>query len=166
MHLHATLHCSAGTGATAHVAEGPVSITQWQQLNAALRDNGFVGVPLPHQQQLQQQQQNESVAAPSPAALYTAVSSVLKQYDRRAQLVQELLKATDLARERESAVDAAMRRLRRSGLGCTLILCSVAVCCILHIVCRPCGQACIVCMYRFRWCVGCCAVAVTCGHGD
>ena len=58
-------------------------------------------------------QQNEGAHAPSNEALYAALDSVLTQYDRRAHLVQELLSASELARERESHVDDIVKHLRR-----------------------------------------------------
>ncbi|KAL0019238.1 hypothetical protein WJX79_004955 [Trebouxia sp. C0005] len=82
-----------------HPAESPAIVSQgmphdqsadnqlqvdWPAVNQRLRDNGFA-----------------------------ALDSVLTQYDRRACLVQELLAATDLARERESREDAVLSRLRK-----------------------------------------------------
>lgn len=91
-------------------------------LNQRLRDNGFAGLPAsscknwaanqsPAQYQLSQQ--DKGTEAPSTETLYAALDSVLTQYDRRAHLVQELLSASDLARERESRVDDIIKHLRR-----------------------------------------------------
>lgn len=88
----------------------------WAALNQRLRDNGFAGMPLQHQPQsaaAQSSHGHQQPLDPNPDALYAALDKVLTQYDRRAQLVQELLAATDLARERESRVDAALSRLRK-----------------------------------------------------
>ena len=92
----------------------------WTALNQRLRDNGFAGMPLQHQPQSAAAQSghghsqgHQQPLAPNPDALYAALDKVLTQYDRRARLVQELLAATDLARERESRVDAALSRLRK-----------------------------------------------------
>lgn len=92
----------------------------WPALSQRLRDNGFAGLPLHSQSQSiaaqqprhhsQNQQQHQ---APNLAAVHAALDSVLTQYDRRARLVQELLAATDLSRERESREDAVLSRLRK-----------------------------------------------------
>lgn len=92
----------------------------WPALNQRLRDNGFAGLPLhsqSHNAAAQQprrhshdQQQHQ---APKLDAVHTALDSVLTQYDRRARLVQELLAATDLARERESREDIILSRVRK-----------------------------------------------------
>ena len=50
---------------------------------------------------------------PSHRQLFEALDTVLKQYDRRAHLVHELLAATDLAREREANVDSMLSRLHK-----------------------------------------------------
>lgn len=85
---------------------------QWQALNQRLRDNGFSGVELAtHVQQ-------GSSPMPSHRQLFEALDTVLKQYDRRAHLVQELLAATDLARKRETNVDAMLSHLRRYIVQC------------------------------------------------
>ncbi len=92
----------------------------WSALNQRLRDNGFAGIPLQHLSQKaavqsphRHSQQQQHATAPNPEALYAAFDRVLTQYDRRAHLVQELLAATDLARERESRGDAVVNRLRK-----------------------------------------------------
>lgn len=89
-----------------------ISQPQWQALNQRLRDNGFSGMELAgHVQQ-------GSSAMPSHRQLFEALDTVLKQYDRRAHLVQELLAATDLARQRETNVDAMLSHLRRYIVQC------------------------------------------------
>ena len=94
----------------------------WSALNQRLRDNGFAGIVLQHQPQTAAYQSPDCYThaqhdyhahSPSIEALYAAFDSVLTQYDRRAHLVQELLAATDMARERESRVDAVLDRLRK-----------------------------------------------------
>ncbi|KAK9820170.1 hypothetical protein WJX72_007055 [[Myrmecia] bisecta] len=85
----------------------------WQALNQLLRDNGFSGMPLPQPGQDGQPGGPPASAALPLEALHAAFVGVLRQYDRWAHLVQELLTATDLAREREARVDASMKRLRQ-----------------------------------------------------
>lgn len=94
-------------GADDRGPEHPVSHSEWQALNQQLRDNGFSGM------ELATQPQQPSICMPRPRQLFEALSAVLKQYDRRAKLVQELLAATELARERETNVDAMMAHLRK-----------------------------------------------------
>ena len=96
----------------------------WSVLNQRLRDSGFAGMQL--QQQMSkhtskspqrhfqlQHMQHAKTAAPDTSSLYSAFDSLLTQYDRRAHLVEELLAATDLSRERESRIDAVLIRLQR-----------------------------------------------------
>ena len=84
---------------------GPISQQDWLFLSQALRDNGFAGLPL------------AQLAGGSEQALlqglYEACSSVLKHYDRRSQLVKELLSAADLAREREAREEGHLKKLMR-----------------------------------------------------
>lgn len=68
-----------------------------------------------------QSEQEGSSGLPSPRQLLEALNGVLEQYDRRAKLVQELLAATDLARQREANVDAMLSHLRKCVTG-TLLL--------------------------------------------
>jgi hypothetical protein len=95
-------------------------MVDWPALNQRLRDNGFAGLPLHSQSQSAAAQQprryshnQQQHQAPDLAAVHAALDSVLTQYDRRARLVQELLAATDLAREREAREDAVLSRLRK-----------------------------------------------------
>ena len=98
----------------------------WAALNQRLRDNGFAGLATAPQvadpaamasaehislQQQQQQQQHQS--SPTTEAIYSALDCVLAQYAQRTQLVQELLAATDMAREREARIDDVIKHLRR-----------------------------------------------------
>ena len=96
----------------------------WSALNQRLRDSGFAGMQLqqqlskhtshsPHRRFQHQHMQHANAAAPDASSLYSAFDSVLTQYDRRAHLVEELLTATDLSRERESRIDAVLIRLQR-----------------------------------------------------
>ena len=96
----------------------------WLALNQRLRNSGFAGIRLQHQPQVSsslspqrhaksQQAKHASTSIPEANALYMAFDGLLTQYDRRAHLVQELLAATDLARERESRIDAVLNRLQR-----------------------------------------------------
>lgn len=96
----------------------PVEV--WSGLSQRLRDNGFAGLPMLSEGLASSQSPERPRGAsrphvpqaPSHGALYTALDSVLTQYDRRAHLVQELLSATDMARERESHVDDLIKNLR------------------------------------------------------
>ncbi|KAA6411758.1 MAG: hypothetical protein FRX49_13801 [Trebouxia sp. A1-2] len=118
-----------------HPAESPAIVSQgmphdqsadnqlqvdWPAVNQRLRDNGFAGLPLHSQSHNAADQQSRRPShnqqqhqAPKLDAVHAALDSVLTQYDRRACLVQELLAATDLARERESREDAVLSRLRK-----------------------------------------------------
>lgn len=99
---------------------GPL-VEAWSDLSQRLRDNGFAGLPVPSEGLAASQspdrhpgsQQPHGPGAPGPEALYKALDSVLTQYDRRAHLVQELLSATDMAREREAHLDDIIKSLRR-----------------------------------------------------
>lgn len=97
--------------------EPPVEV--WSGLSQRLRDSGFAGLPLLSEGLAASQSpgrppsQSYGPQSPSLEALYTALDSVLAQYDRRAHLVQELLSASDMARERESHVDDLIKSLRR-----------------------------------------------------
>lgn len=109
----------ATTGEDDYDMEPEPPFELWSGLSQRLRDNGFAGLPLLSEAASQSPghargpSQSHGPHAPSPEALYTALDSVLMQYNRRAQLVQELLSATDMARERESHVDDLIRSLRR-----------------------------------------------------
>ena len=100
-------------------SEHPLEV--WSDLSQRLRDNGFAGLPMLSEGLAASQSperprgtsQPHGPHPPSHDALYTALDSVLTQYDRRAQLVQELLSATDMARERESHVDDLIKSLHR-----------------------------------------------------
>ena len=93
----------------------------WSGLSQRLRDNGFAGLPILSEGLAASQSPGRHRGGLQPhgppprrhEALYTALDSVLTQYDRRAHLVQELLSATDMARERESHVDDLIKNLRR-----------------------------------------------------
>lgn len=85
-----------------------VSEQEWKALNQQLRNSGFSGMEL-----ADAAQQRLGISMPSPRQLLGAFSTVLQQYDRRAQLVQELLAATDLARQREAKIDAMLSQLCR-----------------------------------------------------
>lgn len=93
----------------------------WSDLSQRLRDNGFAGLPLlsdglAASQSPGRHPSNQQFHGSHPLnveALHTALDSVLTQYDRRAHLVQELLSATDTARERESHVDDIIQSLGR-----------------------------------------------------
>lgn len=92
----------------------------WPALSQRLRDNGFAGLPLHSQSQSTAAQQprrhshnQQQHQSPKLDAVHAALDSILTQYDRRAHLVQELLAATDLARERESREDALLSHLRK-----------------------------------------------------
>lgn len=84
---------------------GPISQQDWQCLSQALRDNGFAGLPLA--------QPAGGSGQALLQGLYEACSSVLKHYDRRSQLVKELLSAADLARERETREEGHVKKLTR-----------------------------------------------------
>ena len=84
---------------------GPISQQDWQFLSQALRDNGFAGLPLA--------QPAGGTGQALLQGLYEACSSVLKHYDRRSQLVKELLSAADLAREREAREEGYFKKLTR-----------------------------------------------------
>ena len=96
----ATLKHAAGSRGAGHISQ-----QDWQSLSQALRDNGFAGLPLA-----------QPAGGSGPAllqGLYEACSSVLKHYDRRSQLVKELLSAADLAREREAREEGHLKTLMR-----------------------------------------------------
>ena len=96
-------------------------VEAWSDLSQRLRDNGFAGLPVLSEGLAASQSpgrhpgswQTHGPQPPSLEALYTALDSVLTQYDRRAHLVQELLSATDMAREREAHVDGIIQSLHR-----------------------------------------------------
>ena len=100
-------------------SEHPVEA--WSGLSQRLRDNGFAGLPMLSEGLAASQSPGRAKGPlrphgphpPSHEALYTALDSVLTQYDRRAHLVQELLSATDMARERESHMDDLIKNLHR-----------------------------------------------------
>lgn len=113
--------CHDITGAAGHgLNPGPV-VEGWSDLSQRLRDNGFAGLPVASEGLAASQspgrhpgsQQPYRPQPPSVEALYKALDGVLTQYDRRAHLVQELLSATDMAREREAHVDDIIKSLRR-----------------------------------------------------
>ena len=97
------------------------SVEAWSGLSQRLKDNGFAGLPMLSEGLAARQSPERPRGTsrphgpqpPSHEALYTALDSVLTQYERRAHLVQELLSATDMARERESHVDDLIKNLRR-----------------------------------------------------
>ena len=84
---------------------GPIGQQDWQTLSQALRDNGFAGLPLA--------QPAGGSGQALLQGLYEACSSVLKHYDRRSQLVKELLSAADLAHEREAREEGQLKKLVR-----------------------------------------------------
>lgn len=111
----------ATTGGNDNEIEPEPPVEAWSGLSQRLRDSGFAGLPLLSEGLAASQSpgrpqgasQSYGPHSPSLEALYTALDSVITQYDRRAQLVQELLSATDMARERESHVDDLIKSLRR-----------------------------------------------------
>lgn len=84
-----------------------VAQSEWQALNQQLRDNGFSGM------ELASSAQSAGAEGPTSRQLLDTIQTVLKQYDRRAHLVHELLAATDLARDREQRVDDTLSSLRK-----------------------------------------------------
>ena len=96
----ATINHAAGSRGA-----GPISQQDWQFLSQALRDNGFAGLPLA--------QPAGGSGQALLQGLYEACNSVLKHYDRRSQLVKELLSAADLAREREAREEGHLKKLMR-----------------------------------------------------
>ena len=112
-----TLGACAGV-VSLDTASGP-SEAHWLGLSQRLRDNGFAGLTLltPSQtaaaQSLCHTPAEQQQQGPQIGAVHAALDSVLTQYERRGHLMQELLAATDLARERESRMDAVVAGLRK-----------------------------------------------------
>ena len=124
-HSSRSAHCvhawRATTGGNDYGIDTEHPVEAWSGLSQRLRDSGFAGLPmlsegLAGSQSPERPRRTSRPNGPQPPsheALYTALDSVLTQYEQRAHLVQELLSATDMARERESHVDDLIKNLRR-----------------------------------------------------
>ncbi|BDA41633.1 hypothetical protein COCOBI_02-4140 [Coccomyxa sp. Obi] len=78
-----------------------VSIPQLRQLSHLLSQNGF---PALHDEDMAEERLS--------AVLFDALTSVLREYERRSHLAEELLAAIEQTRTRDKDVDADLQRLR------------------------------------------------------